>query len=61
MSKQPGSHNTPRAVVEEILRLHIEEGYSYRQLGGEVPKAIQNDPEHDPQRVQEAAAAFGMR
>jgi len=26
MSKQPGSHNTLRAVVEEILRFHIEEG-----------------------------------
>ena len=45
MSKQPGSHNTPRAVVEEILRLHIEEGYSYRQLAEKFQKpfkTIQN-------------------
>ena len=45
MSKQPGSHNTPRAVVEEILGLHIEEGYTYRQLAEKYHKpfkTIQN-------------------
>ena len=35
----PGYHITPRPVVEEILRLHIEEGYTYRLVEhGKVPK-----------------------
>ena len=45
MSKEPGSHNTPRSVVEEILRLYVEEGYTYRQLAEKFHKpfkTIQN-------------------
>lgn len=45
MSKQPGNRNTLRSVVEEILRLHVEEGYTYRQLAAKFQKpfkTIQN-------------------
>ena len=45
MSKRPGSRNTLRSVVEEILRLHVEEGYTYRQLAAKFQKpfkTIQN-------------------
>ena len=38
MSKQPRSHSTPRAVVEEIMWLHVEEGYTYRQLAEKFHK-----------------------
>lgn len=45
MSKHSGYHITPRPVVEEILRLRIEEGYTYRQLADKFNKpfkTIQN-------------------
>lgn len=45
MPKHSGYHITPRPVVEEILRLHIEEGYTYRQLADKFNKpfkTIQN-------------------
>lgn len=45
MSRHSGYHITPRPVVEEILRLHIDEGYTYRQLAEKFQKpfkTIQN-------------------
>ena len=45
MPKYSGYHITPRPVVEEILRLHIEEGYTYHQLADKFNKpfkTIQN-------------------
>ena len=45
MPRFSGYHITPRPVVEEILRLHIQEGYTYRQLAEKFHKpfkTIQN-------------------
>lgn len=45
MPKHSGYHITPRPGVEEILRLYIEEGYTYRQLADKFNKpfkTIQN-------------------
>ena len=38
MPRFSGYHITPRPVVEEILRLHIQEGYTYRQLAEKFHK-----------------------
>jgi len=48
-----GSGGNPTAAYRGRLQLS--------PAGREVPKAIQNDPEHDSQRVQKAAAALGVR
>ena len=45
MPRFSGYHITPRPVVEEILRLHVQEGYTYRQLAEKYHKpfkTIQN-------------------
>ena len=45
MPRFSGYHITPRPVVEEILRLHVQEGYTYRQFAEKYHKpfkTIQN-------------------
>ena len=45
MPRFSGYHITLRPVVEEILRLHVQEGYTYRQLAEKYHKpfkTIQN-------------------
>ncbi len=63
MSKHSGYHITPRPVVEEILRLHIEEGYTYRQLADKFNKpfkTIQNTiyNEYKKQRLLQRPSSF---
>ena len=40
MPRFSGYHITPRPVVEEILRLHVQEGYTYRQLAEKFQKSF---------------------
>ena len=42
MPRFSGYHITPRPVVEEILRLHVQEGYTYRQLAEKYPQCMEN-------------------